>query len=146
MLGGTEHRTAVYTSVHKDSVEQGTCVTSVYKAMGSPKDHIAYCSIPGATDRLPTCGENPGFSNIATEHTEVCHVAQKIQTSAKSIEISVNPIEPLRYFEPYIRFFSRFASLSQKWLDFRVSKRNLYEAGAHRNADNQTILAKIIER
>lgn len=114
-----ERRTRVYPSVHensrtgpttqlsstlaiqKESVEQGACVKSVYEALGSLKDHIAYCSIPGATDLLSTCGKTLGFSNIATKHTVVCHKAQKIQTSAKSVEISVNPIEPLRYFEPY---------------------------------------------
>ncbi len=82
-------------------MEQVTCVKSVYKAMGSPKDHVAYCSIPGATDLFPPCGEKPGFSNTATQHTDVCNEAQKIQTSAKSVEMSVIPIEPLRHFEPY---------------------------------------------
>ncbi len=119
MLGETRHGNGVYSSVHEDSstvtttqlssavafqkrsYEQGTCVKSVYKAMGSLKDHIAYCSIQGATDLLPSCGETPGFSNNATKHTDVCIEAQKIQTSAKSVEMSVYPIEPLRYFEPY---------------------------------------------
>ncbi len=96
--------------MHERTVEQGARVKSVYKAMGSHKDHIAYCSIPGATDQFPTCGNPPGFSNIATKHADVCHEAQKIQTSAKSVEISVNPIEPLRYFEPYIRVFLYFTS------------------------------------
>lgn len=75
----------------KRSVKQGAGVKSVYKAMGSPKDHIAYCSIPDSTDLLTTCGEAPGFSNIATKHTNVCNEAWKIPTSAKSEEISVNP-------------------------------------------------------
>ncbi len=119
LLGKTKHRTGAYSSVHEDSstvpttpfssavafqkrsIEQGTCVKSVYKAMGSLKDHIAYRSIPGATDPLPSCGETPGFSNIATKHTNVCIVAQKIQISTQNVEMSVYPIEPLRYFEPY---------------------------------------------
>lgn len=119
MPGGMEHRTGMYTLVRKNSstipmtqlpssaalrkrpLVQVTCVTSVFKAIGSPKDHIAYCSIPGTTDLSPTCGEIPGFSKIASRHTNVCNDAQKIQTSAKSAEISVNPVEPLRYFEPY---------------------------------------------
>ncbi|QMT59311.1 hypothetical protein [Legionella sp. PC997] len=116
MLGKTKHRTGAYSSVHEDSspvpmtqlssavkrsIEQVTCVKSVYTAMGSLKDHIAYCSIPGATDLLPSCGETPGFSNIATKHTDVCIDAQKIQTSTQSVSMSVYPIEPLRNFEPY---------------------------------------------
>ncbi|RUR19573.1 hypothetical protein [Legionella qingyii] len=119
MLGKAKQRNGVYSAVHEDSstvpatqsssavafqkrsVEQGNCVKSVYKAMGSLKDHIAYCSIPGATDLLASCGETPGFSNMATQHTDVCIEAQKIQTSVKSVEMSVYPIEPLRYFEPY---------------------------------------------
>lgn len=90
-----------YISQYAPLIEKGTCVKSVYKAMGSPKDHFAYCSIPGTTDLLPTCGETPGFLNDATTHTDVCNEAQKTPKSAKSVEISVNPIEPLRNFEPY---------------------------------------------
>lgn len=119
MAGGTECKTKMYLSVHGDSntvpktlpssaetiriksMEQGSCVTSVYQAIGSPKDQFTYCSTPGATDSLPTCGESLGFSNTAAKHIYVCNEAQKIHTSAKSLERPVNPIEPLRYFEPY---------------------------------------------
>lgn len=76
-------------------------------AMGSPKVHIAYCSIPDSTDLLPTCGETPGVPNIATKHTEVCNEAQKIPTSAKSVEIPVN-----------LRTCLQFARLSRKALIF----------------------------
>ncbi|WP_156416202.1 hypothetical protein [Legionella parisiensis] len=125
MPEGAERGTGVYVSVHGDSrnvstpqlsstfqkrsVKQGTCVRSVHTAMGSPKDHIAYCSIPDSTDLSPTCGEKPGVPNSAIKHTTVCSVARKIATSANNVEMSVNQIEPLRYFLSLI--------LSQlKWL------------------------------
>ncbi len=123
MPEGAEHRPGMYASVHgdsrnvptpqlsstfqKSSVKQGTCVKSVYTAMGSPKDHIAYCSIPDSTDLLPTCGEKPGAPNIATKYTEVCNEARKIPTSAKSVEMSVN-----------LRTCLQFARLSRKALIF----------------------------
>lgn len=97
----------------KSSMLQATCIKSVRKAMGSPKDQITYCSIPSAADLLPAYVEMTEFSSGCTK--AYLYMQQpSIENSSHSQENRTisHRIEPLRSFEPYTRVCFQFAILS----------------------------------
>lgn len=113
--GDAKRRTEEYTQVHKDSsavstkqllkrvIVQGTRIRSVHKAMGSPKDHITYCSIPDVADLLPDHGKTSGFSSNCNK----AYLPMQQRSTENPAPSQENKnisyfIEPLRNFEPDI--------------------------------------------
>ncbi|KTD05435.1 hypothetical protein Lgra_3399 [Legionella gratiana] len=97
---------------------------SVHKAMGSLKDHLTYCSIPGAAALLPAYGDMTGFSSDCNK-AYLSMQQHSMENSAHRQENrnTSHHIEPLRSFEPYTRICLQFASLSQTLLIFKQRSR-----------------------
>ncbi|KTC84332.1 Uncharacterised protein [Legionella cincinnatiensis] len=91
---------------------------SVHKAMGSPKDHITYCSIPDDADLLPAYGEMTKFSSncnkayISMQQRNIENLAPRQENRNVS-----HRIEPLRS-EPYKQTYLQFARLGQNTMIF----------------------------
>ncbi|WP_232002585.1 hypothetical protein [Legionella sainthelensi] len=103
-----------FTLAFRKSIVEGTCMRSVHKAMGSPKDHLTYCSIPGDTDLLTAYGEMTKFSSNCNK-AYLFMQQQSIENLAptqKNRNVS-HRIEPLRSFEPYTQAYLQFANLEQ---------------------------------
>ncbi len=133
--GNTEYPIKMSTTKHEDSgavlkkqfalpltfrksIVQGTCMRSVHKAMGSPKDHITYCSIPDDADLLPAYGEMTKFSSncnkayISMQQRNIENLAPRQENRNVS-----HRIEPLRS-EPYKQTYLQFARLGQNTMIF----------------------------
>ncbi|ARM34626.1 hypothetical protein GCS73_03385 [Legionella longbeachae] len=118
-LGMVLTKQFAFTLASRKSNIQGTCMRSVHKAMGSPKDHFTYCSIPGDTDLLTTYGEMAKFSSNCNK---ACLFMQQrsienLATTQKNRNVS-HHIEPLRNFEPYKQAYLLFANLGQNIMVF----------------------------
>ncbi|WP_237762073.1 hypothetical protein [Legionella santicrucis] len=91
---------------------------SVHKAMGSPKDHITYCSIPAEAGLLPAYGEMTKFSSncnkayLSMQQRSIENLAPRQENRNVS-----HRIEPLRS-EPYTQAYLQFAKLGQNTMVF----------------------------
>ncbi len=99
--GAVSPKQFAFTLAFRKSIVEGTCMRSVHKAMGSPKDHFTYCSIPGDTDLLTAYGEMTKFSSTCNK---ACLFMQQqsienLVPTPKNRNVS-HRIEPLRSFEP----------------------------------------------